>query len=343
MKINENYIIYPVSIGFGFFVFFSLPENYLLRIKLDNLFSYLLTTNSIFIAILISYFLNRITWIKEVKKNVFNESIEISRKITDYRRILNILTKGYQVWKNQDQNTKNLLKHGKFANIDYYYFKMDLLSNSNPEQKKMHEDLFENENFKEGISTLYLAMISLVKDRNHKGYYYDETLFKDFQIDGVYAYEVLVKWLDCEIAGTIAYWLNGDKDWINYNALGKHKKDVMFFANRINEKYSNFEFENKLIEELSEDMQEYYFPQLLSKLDFLNEGIVGLNLFLLSLISFNSIFGVLFPLLLLLIDSELNMYYQISTFVISINVVLISIFILKFPFLIKKEIQYNNI
>ncbi|MBA0885296.1 hypothetical protein [Flavobacterium undicola] len=137
--------------------------------------------------------------------------------------------------------------------------------------------------------------------------------------------------------------VNGNRDWINYNALRSHKDDAMFFADRINKKYSKFEFDNKLIEELSEDMQEYYFPQLVNKLEFLKEGIVGLNLFLLALISFTSIFGVLFPLLLLLIDSELNMYYQISTFVISINVVLISIFILKFPFLVKKEIQYNNI
>ncbi|MBA0885295.1 hypothetical protein [Flavobacterium undicola] len=206
MKFNENYIIYPISIGFGFFVFFSLPENYLLRIKLDSLFSYLLTTNSIFIAILISYFLNRITWIKEIKKNVFIEAVEISRKITDYRRIVDVLTKYYQVWKNQDQNTKSLLEHGRFKNVDYYDYKMDFISDSNPEQKKIHEDLFENENFKEGISSVYLAMISLVKNRKYEGYYYDETLFKDFQIDGIYNYEVINKWIKSNIAGTIAYW-----------------------------------------------------------------------------------------------------------------------------------------
>lgn len=336
MKFNENYIIYPISIGFGIFVFFSLPENYLLRMKLDNLFSYLLTTNSIFIAILISYFLSRITWVKDVKKNVSIEAVEISRKITDYRRILNILTKGYQVWNNQDKSTKSLLEHGRFKNVDYYDYKTYF------SQKKIHQDLLDNINFRDGISMVYLAMISLVKDRNYEGYYYDETLFKDFQIDGIYNFEVLNKWIECSISGSISASLNGT-DWINYNALREYKVDVMFFADRINRKYSNYEFDDKLIKEISEDMQEHYFPELVNKLEFLKEGIVGLNLFLLALISFTSILGVLFPLLLLLIDNKINLYYQISAIVISINVVLISIFILKFPFLVKKEIQYNNI
>lgn len=340
MKIYENFVIYFVAVIFGLFVFFSLPESYLLKIKLDDFFGYLLTTNSIFIAILISYFLNRVTWVKELKTKTFSEAELISRKITDYRRILKVLTNYYQVWKNQE-STKSLLDHGKYKNVDYFDFQKHIASDKDYKERELYQNLFDNKNYLEGESTTYLAMVSLVSDRTYDGYYYDETLYKDFEIEGVYNLKTINRWMESNIVGSIAYWLNGGTDWINYRALKNHKKEVLFFASRINKKYTDYEFNDKLIEELSEDMNEHYFPKLIDKLEYLEEGIVGLNLFLLTLISLSSIFGVLFPLLLLLIDNKINFYYHISSVVIAINIIMISIFVLKFPFLIKSEIQYK--
>lgn len=325
---------------FGLFVLFSLPENYLLKIKLDNFFGYLLTTNSIFIAILISYFLNRVTWTKEFKSKTFSEAEIISLKITDYRRILKILTSYYQVWKNQE-STKSLFDHGKYKNVDFFDFQRHISSAEDYKERELYQNLFDNENYLEGQSTTYLAMVSLVNDRTYDGYYYDETLYKDFEIEGVYTLKTVNRWMESNMFGSIAYWLNGGTDWINYTALKKHKKEVLFFAGRISKKYSKYEFNDRLIEELSEDMNSHYIPKLIEKLEYLEEGIVGLNLFLLTLISLSSIFGVLFPLLLLLIDNKVSFYYDISSIVISINIVMISIFILKFPFLVRREIQFN--
>jgi len=74
-------------------------------------------------------------------------------------------------------------------------------------------------------------------------------------------------------------------------------------------------------------------------LKYLEKGIQGLNLLLNILISLSLFFGVLLPLVLFL-NSKEEWFNLMVVVTVSINCGMISYFILKFPFLINKEIKW---
>jgi len=301
----------------------------------------LLTINSVFSAILITYLFSRITWTKDRKLDTFNDAIEYSQKITEFRRIVERLTRYYNVW-NNDNATISLFLDQRFKNIDYYDFYRRFTTTNPPSNKELLDELESHPDFVNGKSQLYLAMISLVYNRKiERVREYPNELYKDFEYQGVYNIRHIERWIESNIMGTIWYWLDRDVNWINYRNLSRQDRDyILAAATRIDESYSEYELNNDLIRELADDMSEFYLNELSKRLKYLKKGIENLNLLILGLISFSLIFGVLSPFVLLLIGSQKLWFFIIAAIISSINAGLISYFIIKFPSLINSEIKW---
>ena len=314
-KIKKNWesllsISLSLILGWLVFGFLSLKryESFDTTATLSNI----LTTNGVFSAILITYLFSRTSWIQERKLDHYREAIELSQKITDFRRILDKLTDYYNVW-HSDIQTKNLIDHGKF----------------------------NQEHFSEGISTLYLAMVSLVRNRKSKIHRTPE-LYKDFKHNGIYNIKVVEKWIECDIFNTIWYWCNQDQSWINYRNLSNDRDYILSAAARINKKYEGVDLNNNLIKELADDFSSHYINELYTCLKSLKKGLNNLNLIFVILIFFSLLFGVLAPsVILLLVNSGEDWLKPAVAIIAMINIQLISYFILRFPFLINSELKWT--
>lgn len=332
-------ILFCVAISVAVFYLFS--YNRFKAIDTNSVLTNLLTVNAVFSAILITYLFSRITWSKDRKLETLKEAINLSQKVTEFRRILNKLTYYYEVWTDDDA-TKSLIDHGKFKHIDFYDYRLSMISDYEPKNKELIRELYDHENFREGRSTLYLAMVSLVRNRNNPRYEFHEELYKDFEYNGLYNIKAVEKWLDCEIFGTIWYWLDRNYSYINYHALSNEDKNyILSAASRIHKKYQRHELNNELIKELSDDFSSHYLKELYIRLKELKKGVTDLNLLILTLITVSLVFGVLLPFILLLVPSKSIWHGILIAVLAAINSGFISYFILRFPTLITKELKWT--
>lgn len=327
-----------IGIAIGLIIYYNLSKRKLSFTNANTILTSILTINSVFSAILITYLFTRITWTKDRKLEIQEEAINLSQKVTEFRRILNVLISYYGVWES-DKKTKSLLDFNEFKHVEYYDYRQMTRVDYKPKNHPLIEKLYKDENFSEGQSVLYLAISTLVKQRK-ADYVWQQELYKDYQQKGIYNPKIVEKWIEYEIMDTIAYWLSNNYTMINFYALKNHNEFILSAATKINKKYEHYEVSNKLIRELAEDMSAHYLPELYSCLNILKKGIESLNLLLIVLISFSIIFGVLLPFLLLLIIFDNSFFPIIINIVATVNAALISYFIIKFPFLINKELKW---
>lgn len=332
-------LVLSICISLSLIVFFVLKYKCFNSFNAENALTNLLTVNGVFSAILITYLFSRITWSKERKLEIYKDAVALSQKITEYRRVLNKLTSYYNVWKN-DKSTKSLIHHGEFKTIDFYDYRLSSVSDYKPHNNQLINKLRAHPDFQEGQSTLYLAMVSLVANRNNPNYELQEELYKDFEINGIYNIKVVEKWIDCEIFGTIWYWLDQDYDFMNYIALKNDKDYILSAISRINKRYEGQGLSNKLLKEVTDDFNSHYLKELYFRLKELKKGITDLNLIIIILISISLIFGVLIPFGLLLIQSKTYWFSLLVGIASSINAGLMAYFILRFPTLISKELKW---
>ena len=164
-----------------------------------NSLELILTINGLFSAILVTYFFNRITLTHNYKKETYDEAVKYSQKITEFRRICAKLTEHYGVW-TSDESTKSLLEHNEYKHVDYYEYKMYYKSDYRPDKKDLIiiEKLRRDKRYSEGISDLFLGMISLVNNRKNRYIDRPTELYKDFQKKGIYKLEYIENCVGCD-------------------------------------------------------------------------------------------------------------------------------------------------
>ncbi|MCK9403910.1 MAG: hypothetical protein M0Q26_10970 [Chitinophagaceae bacterium] len=205
----------------------------------------------------------------------------------------------------------------------------------------MIDKLIANPNFSYGSSVWYLAMISFAVQR-HSEFVYHKELYKDYNYDGIYTLEAVQRWLDCDILGAIGYYKYRNSQVINYYALrGENTDYILDAAKRINKKYETRELDNSLILDIAEELNILHLPNLRSCLVVLGKGIRDLELLITILILSSLLFGVLIPVILLILASKENWFHYAVSIISSINIGLILFFILKLPFFINKELKWS--
>lgn len=303
----------------------------------------ILTINGLFSAILVTYFFNRITFALDFKKEIYNEAVKFSQKITEFRRICDELTKYYNVWAD-DKATKSLLEHNEYKHIDYIDYKGFYSDNYKPSKKELEiiEKLREDDRYKEGLSDLFLGMISLVRNRKSRDIRRPSELYKDFQKRGIYNLEYIERYVAFDYASSLWYWFSKDYQVINYSALSKDSKEYILNAcGRIDKKYEEMELNNALMAELCDDMNEHYFKELYQLLLDLRKGLSTFNLLIFSILMASLIFGVLLPFFVYFLLKESELKIVLTKVLIGLNFGLLFFFITNLYGLVKKEITWT--
>lgn len=298
----------------------------------------ILTVNGVFSAILITYLFSRITWDRDKKFEHFKKASNISQKITYFRQILHKLTCYLNVWEHDESTIKLLDTNVSYKSIDYSEY--EIVSNyysPEPSNTLLVKELMGHSDFKAGESRLFLAMISLVNDRKDRIGIKEIT--SNFEKNGLYKLSIVEGWKSSNVFNAIWYLLKENTCWINYSALSNDKVFILETALKIDEKYKGYKLDSKLISELANDIDSHLLDEIDFSLKYLEKGIQGLNLLLNILISLSLFFGVLLPLVLFL-NSKEEWFSMVVVATVSINCGMIFYFILKFPFLINKEIKW---
>lgn len=303
----------------------------------------ILTINGLFSAILVTYFFNRITFVLDFKKDTYNEAVKFSQKITEFRRVCDKLTQYYNVWVD-DKATKSLLEHNEYKHVDYIQYKGFYRDDYKPNKKKLEiiERLRKDDRYKEGLSDLFLGMISLVRNRKSRDIRRPSELYKDFQKKRIYNLEYIERCVACDYASSLWYWFSKDYQVINYNALSQDSKEYILNAcGRIDQKYEEMELNNKLMAELCDDMNEHYFKELYQLLLDLRKGLSNFNLLIFSILIASLIFGVLLPFFVYFILEESELKTVLTKALIGLNFGLLFFFITNLYGLVKKEITWT--
>ncbi len=332
-----------ISIELSILLFVSLNNQQTESDFSKNSLELILTINGLFSAILVTYFFNRISWILSIKKETYEEAVEFSQKITEFRRICDKLTQYYGVWAD-DKATKNLLEHNEYKHVDYYEYKMFYQSDYKPNKKDLEliEKLSKDERYQEGLSDLFLGMISLVRNRKSRDIRRPSELYKDFQKKGIYNLEYIEKCVECDYASTLWYWFSKDYAFINYNALSKKSKEYIIKAcSRIDPKYSDAELNNDLMAELCDDMNEHYFKELYRLLLGLRKGLSSLNLLIFTILIASLVFGVLIPFFVYFIVDVSELKTLLTKILVGLNFGILFFFITNLYGLVKKEITWT--
>jgi hypothetical protein len=270
--------------------------------------------------------------------DLHRQSIIHSQAITDFKRILKILTDRYGVWISNDA-TKNLFDHGEFEKLDFYDFRLRFEGIGAPRNQLLVDKLFQEEKFQEGISNTYLAMVSLIGDRS-KDYYFQKELHTDFAFNGIYELKMVKRWWQCKVADSIYYWMNHKANWIRYDSLREFHPEIKAAAVRINPKYDTYKVDDQLIEDLSQDVQ-HHIDELYFKLIQLKTGLRGTALIITNLSTVSLVVGVLIPFSLLPF-SQCGFWFNTSVkILLSINLSLFAFFAATLPYLLKKELRWE--
>lgn len=333
-----DFLLYLIIIQIGIFCYVLLVNND--KVELNGILEIVLTVNGLFSAILITYFFSNISWTKSLKLERYKEAELLSQKITNYRRILNKLTQYYNVWIN-DVKSKSLLEHNdNYKSITYYEFRMSGISDYISQNEENIELLRNDINYSDVYTDAYLAIVSLVHDRkNDRLYYSSNDLYGDFERKGIYTLSFVEEVIEIDHCSMI--WNFFDRyDILNFNRISRENQDyIKNCAKKINIKYNNRSVNANLIKEISDDMNEYYFPELHSLLVFLAKGLNKLDNLIYLLILFSLTIGVISPLISL-ISIDFRFLTEIKCCIITLNICALIYFIINFHSMIVKEIKW---
>ncbi len=330
-----------ISLQISALIFFRLHINNI-KIDISKSLELILTFNGLFSAILVTYFFNRISRILDTKKEDYEEAVLFSQKITDFRRILKKLTDYYGVWDN-DESTKSLFLSGKYKNVEYFDFKLSSYSDYEPEDIEIIRQLYDDPKYLEGQSDLFLGMISLVENRKNNFRSFDPILYSTYLTKGVYQLRFISNCVEIDYASRLGYWFDKDYQYIHYNSLSSDsKKYILECLERIDsKKYLNAELNNKTMGKICNDMNEYYFKQLLLLLRRLNSGFSSFNFLIYLILVLCLSFGVLLPFLTYFIFEESEIKKIITEILIGINFGLLFFFVSNLYGLVKREITWT--
>ena len=329
-----------ISVQLATIIFFKL-HFYTNNIVIKDSLELILTINGLFSAILVTYFFNRVSRVLDSNKENYNDAINYSQKITEFRRICKTFTDYYGVWENDD-STKRLIQHGKYKNVDYFDFKLSSFSDYVPSDKKTINEFYNDPRYQEGLSDLFLAMISLVENRkSHFRMPSGPELYKHFQTKGVYNFQFISNCVEIDYASRMGYWFEKNYQLIKYQNLSRDsKKYILDSLERIDSKYKNAELNNKTMAEICDDMNEHYFKVLYNLLLRLRKGLSSFNMLIYGILILSLTFGVLFPFLTYFFF-EGNLKILLTKMLIGVNFGLLLFFIVGLYRLVKKEITWT--
>lgn len=301
---------------------------------LNNIFQF----SGIFSAIIITYIISKVFQSRQERLERKKEIIELSNKLTDFRRIARVLTSCYGFWNSEMRKKIDRT----YANLDFFDLQNWDYENQDkyPETKALRKKFFEEENIPGAY--LYLDMKSLVLENSQD---WQLELYDKFDHDFTYSVEILSKWTNSHSGGNLWYCLDNKwhsyKDCFDFTALREaQKEEIQHLAKKINQdKFRNRKFDNTLLADIGSDMDTFYLPRLFNATYFNSLGLSKTLNFLLTILFLTIVTGVLTPLILTAIKVSFTVLLVFSSFAVSVLCISLLYFLIEFKNILTLEIN----
>lgn len=340
-KHSRNWQVFFSSVAFAFLLAWILlnsseADTKLLMVLLSNI----LLVSSIISAILITFLVSKVFQERQRRQDIFDKYIiQLSNKITDFRRIAHKLLSCYDGFWDSEMRKKldNDYRTLKQWDIDIYASTSEKDQSFSKDEKKIMDNYI---NEKILGKELFLDLRTLVGVGNNY-----EVVFLDLRnYDFTYSQELLQQWHEANIGNGLWYYLVNK--WFDYKEVfsldkisSSIKEEILIVTQKIDSaKYMSRKFDNKLLGDISDDFVNYYIPRLLqftNQINYKPSIIVFLNWILAFLLSS----GVLLPIILLSISINPHLLFFFSF--ISMVTICTTYFwlIVKLKSVLMKEIQ----
>ena len=317
MKNNYLKLFTILSIGIILAIlFFKMPPPYERILNIQN---YLITLGGIFSGIVIAYLSGKIFKIKSERESRQIEIDKLSNKLTAFRKMIGLVKKSRNFWKNYEDINRFTKKYPKYDYYDYYNKCIQI----DPALK-----------VDESTILLYLAMNRIydVKDVRIIPLEYkkhDETIRYDIEQLQEYYYP----------CNTIWYFLEGRYEKFGKDSfvdIGLNYNDDIIFKELIaiiDKTQKNKDFHREVIAKLGSDFAEEMIPKMIELISSLKMSF------------FSLVYIVTFAVLLPIILQSINVCNNIEVILTLIFVLLTTLFIINFLFnfytLIREEVETN--
>lgn len=303
--------------------------------KIDSAIDIIFQFSGIFSAMLITFIISKMVQLREERVNRRKDVLALSYKITDFRRIAEILLSCYNLWGKELYG----LMQGKYKRLTLFDLECGYYSTRSPVLKSTLDDFSENPKLFKG--KLYLDMRSLV---NNNGNTWSGELYGTEEHDIIYPLGLLEQWLSATNGNYLWYcfaheWGDYEKELDLSNIDYTKQTQILDLCKRINpSKYSKRVFDRLLLADIGSDFYSYFLPKMHRLVEENTSGLPKALAFLTRMLYVIVIFGLIVPLII----TVFNFPVEISSFLLnlSISFLLLSLISLIFSF---KGIVENEI
>lgn len=338
--LKYKYII--ILMGFGvialtyIFLQFHLETKEDIHQILNGLFQF----SGIFSAILITFIISKVIQFRQEKLERKKEIIQLSNKVTDFRRIARILIDSQNFWK----EGLKFKMDSTFRELTFFHIK---LWDYNNEEKypsniaSLREQFLDATNISGGY--LYLDLKSLLlKD------FTEFDLFGHYDYDYSYPIEILEPWIIAPSGNNLWYCL--EHDWNHYKehifpkALSPYnQQQILSLCKKINpDKYINTQYESELLASIGTDFTTYILPKLYDLISLNEQGLPKYVSLLISLLYVIMITGVLLPLIMISLKVNFTLLLIISSLGVGVLGLSLVLFLLQFKNILENEIRIDK-
>lgn len=333
--ISIGYYLFAVLLT-GIFICFSPSRNQEFNEKVLEL---IIIASSIFSAIVITYLFSKLLNLRQERLLRRPMIIELTNKLLNYKRIAKILFNNKNFWHKVVLEFDN----SEFKDINYFEFKEYINSHQRTiytEKEKRIQALLKTNSF-EGFH-LYLEVKTLSENLQEIWEY--NFIDNEKPVSNYYSYISIEQ---CNLTG-IGYniydaFKNNPHDYVelfNLPNLTKPKCDkILNLAKTINHEKFNVEFlDESVLADIGSEIQNNVIPELL-ELTFLNNlWLYGVSGKIFNLLKVIMIAGIILPLIVFNINSDLQIFSIITYILSSIIICTFISLVFKIDSIIEEEI-----
>ncbi|RDK87305.1 hypothetical protein [Marinirhabdus gelatinilytica] len=285
--------------------------------QLTNLATLFIGISGFVAVLLVVYLASATLRLKSVRSNAVNHLDGVTQKMHHFRNIVDILYRS-KMW---PPGLKEYIDD-EFEGLTFF----DVKEFYKGKSKLAIEFLQENNNF-EDTENLYLELKSLLL-LNPK----EKKVPENISYPNAYPKEIVSKWLEHKCGSGLWYYFGYKfaifKDFLDLDAVfERHQEKIIVLANSIDSQhFEDSSFNDVFLARLGEYMNKQVFPKLFQFQDNAGKGLPGIMKYLYAIFLAMSLFGVLLPLLYLLLG------LPIITLVVSFSIVVSTIFFISTTF-----------
>jgi hypothetical protein len=317
------------------YIFFQFPLG--TREDIHQVLNGLFQFSGIFSAILITFIISKVIQIRQEKLERKKEIIQLSNKVTDFRRIARIIKDSRDFWDSKQLDT---FRKVNYKNINLFHIRI-------PKYEDSHKDLIRQlhaEKYKDGFY-LYFDMKSLVLNHRNR---WQLDLYDQYDHDKTYTIDILENWIMAHSGSYLWYCLENEyqdyKHCLFPQNIHQHdQKQILSLCKKINsDKYMNSHYNTDLLVSIGNDFTGYLLPKLYDLTSLNEQRLPKYVSLLIYLLYVTMITGVLLPLIMISLKVNFTLLLIISSLGVGVLGLSLVLFLLQFKNILENEIRIDK-